>query len=156
MGLKINWLGKHSLFEGRFGWFFRWTGGISVDRRGNHDVVKQMAAALVEREEFYLVLAPEGTRRATEYWKSGFYAIAYETGVPIVLGYLDFANKRGGLAPPMEATGDVCADMDRIREFYAGIVGDRPEGTGRIRLRAEEGGGWPPTRHAKLPEAEAA
>ena len=134
-------MGKHTLFKPPFGWFMRWMGGVAVDRRANHNVVDQMAKELRERESLILAVPAEGTRKYVDYWKSGFYYIAQQAGVPIILGFLDYEKKVGGFGPALMPSGDIRADMDKIREFYKDIKGKRPEYFGRIRLRAEEEGG---------------
>jgi 1-acyl-sn-glycerol-3-phosphate acyltransferase len=80
----------------------------------------------------------EGTRSHVEYWKSGFYHIARGAKVPVLLSYLDVGKKVGGIGPAIDLSGDFRADMDKIREFYAGMQGFRPENAGVIRLREED------------------
>ena len=84
-----------------------------------------------------LTIAPEGTRRAAEYWRSGFYHIAVAARVPIVLAYIDFDNKVAGLGPTVHPSGDINADMRIIRRFFEPIRGLHPENQGPIRLRPE-------------------
>ncbi len=136
--LRIRWMAKHTLFEGRFGWFFRWTGGVEVDRRKPQGLVEQMAQEFARNDEFILAVPPEGTRSRREYWKSGFYQIALAAKVPIVLAYLDFANRVGGFGGEFMPSGDVKKDMDHIRAFYADKAGKRPELFAVPRLRAED------------------
>ena len=135
--VKVSWMGKHTLFSWPMGWVMRRLGGIPIrrDRRGN--MVQQMAAAFRERESLALVVPAEGTRSYVPYWKSGFYHIALAAEVPIVLGYLDFARKRGGFGPAIQPTGDVRRDMDQIRAFYADKVGKHQDQTGEVRLKEE-------------------
>ncbi len=85
-------------------------------------------------ERFYFGLAPEGTRTRKAGWKSGFYRIATGAGVPVYLGMLDFENKRLGIGPRLDLTGDQEADLDAIRAFYSGIKGRWPEKTSPIRF----------------------
>ena len=82
-------------------------------------MVDQMVAEFSARDSFTLVIPPEGTRRRTETWKSGFYHIARGARVPVVPGYLDYGRKRAGLGDPITLSGNVKADMDAIRAFYA-------------------------------------
>ena len=56
----------------------------------------------------------------------------------VLLSYCDAGKKVGGIGPAIELSGDFRADMDKIREFYAGMQGFRPENTGVIRLREED------------------
>ena len=137
-GVRINWFAKHTIFRRPYGWFFRMLGGVSVDRRSPQGLVEQMADELRRRDRMILAVPPEGTRSYREYWKSGFYYIAHHAGVPIALGFLDYGGKRGGFGPLVHTTGDVQADMDKIRAFYADKVGKRPELHSRILLRTEE------------------
>jgi 1-acyl-sn-glycerol-3-phosphate acyltransferase len=135
--MKLHWMGKHTLFRGPMGWVMRRVGGIPVRRDLRQSLVQQMADTFAERQTLVLTVPPEGTRGRSEYWKSGFYHIARSAGVPLVLGYLDYARKRGGFGPEFHPTGDVGADMERIRAFYADKVGRYPECFGEVRLREE-------------------
>ncbi len=137
-GIRVSWIGKHSLFRGPLGVLMRFLGGVPVDRRAAHNAVRQLVDEFDRREELCLLITPEGTRGRAEYWKSGFYHIAYKAHVPIVLGLLDFQRKVGGLLEAIEPSGDVRADMDRIRAFYAGASGKHPECFGPIRLHEED------------------
>ena len=112
-------------------------GIIPVERDSGQGMVEQMAAEFAGHREMALVVAPEGTRGRSEYWRSGFYRIALAAQVPIVLTFLDYPNKRAGIGPLIEPSGDLGADMDRIRAFYADIQGKDPSNQGPIRLREE-------------------
>ena len=135
--VKPSWMGKEALFATPLGWLLRWLGGIPVVRDGKENVVAQMSRAFEERESMVLTVAPEGTRKGTTHWKSGFYHIARSAGVPIVLGYLDAAGRRGGFGPAIRPTGDIRRDMDEIRSFYSDKVGRHTEKFGAIRLLEE-------------------
>lgn len=138
IGFRISWMGKHTLFWGPFGPLMRALRGIPVDRRSPQNLVQQVAARFATSDELVLAVPPEGTRKAVEYWKSGFYQIARAAGVPVVLGFLDFERKVGGLGPVVHLTGDVHADMDRIRAYYRDIRGKHPELESTPRLREED------------------
>lgn len=133
----LNFLMKDSLFRGPLGPVARRLGGIAVDRRRSANTVEQIVAAFRQREAMALAIAPEGTRRPAECWRSGFYHIALQAGVPIVLGYIDYARREIGFGPVLWPTGDVRADMDRVRAFYADKIARHPERVGPIRLREE-------------------
>jgi len=83
------------------------------------------------------VLAAEGTRDKGEYWKSGFYKIAQQTGLAITLGFVDGPSRTMGFGPTFPPTGDVAADMDLVRTFYADKRGIHPELRTEPRLREE-------------------
>jgi len=136
--VRISWMGKHVLFRPPFGWLLRRTGGIAIDRRARGGMVEQAAHLLKSAKQLILVVPAEGTRGYVSHWKSGFYHIARAANVPIVLGYLDYARRRGGFGPSIDATGDIGADMDRIRAFYADKAARYPEDFGDVRLKEEE------------------
>ena len=128
LNLNIYWMGKHSLFAFPFGPVMRWLGGIAVDRSRSTNLVSASAMALKAADgPVQLVVPPEGTRGRTTHWKTGFYYIALEAGVPIVLAYMDYARKVSGLGPVFVPTGDIDADMAEIKRFYAGVQGRRPQ-----------------------------
>ncbi len=135
--LKISWMGKDGLFRPPFGRLMRRLGGIPVVRHERGNLVSQMARTLEESESMALAVPVEGTRGYVPHWKSGFYHIARTAGVPIVLGYLDYARRRGGFGPALYPTGDIRHDMDRIRAFYADKVGKYPDRFGAVRLKEE-------------------
>ncbi|MFO0694163.1 MAG: lysophospholipid acyltransferase family protein [Polyangiales bacterium] len=135
--LPIHWMGKHTLFEGPKGLLFRALGGIAIDRTKANNIVQAMIDEMNAREEFFLVVPAEGTRKASAYWKSGFYHIARGANVPIALAYLDFGKKRAGIGPLVYPTGDIKADMDKIRAFYAEMSGKFPEKFTPPRLKEE-------------------
>lgn len=144
LGFPPRWVGKHTLFRGPMGPVMRALGGVPVDRRVSTDFVSQVVERFREAEErdepFVLVIAPEGTRSPTERWKTGFYHIARQAGVPIALGYADYPNRCTGVGGWLEPTGDLEADMEEIRSFYAGKTGKRPENQGPVRVTADEDG----------------
>jgi 1-acyl-sn-glycerol-3-phosphate acyltransferase len=135
LGLQLNWVGKDSLFNGSFGSLMRRLGGIPVDRSARNGFVEQMVAEFERRESIVLVIAPEGTRGKSEYWKTGFYYIAQGARVPIALGYVDYALKTGGIGASLQPSGDIQADMLPIARFYAGVTGKHPQLQGEIRIR---------------------
>ena len=137
-GIAVRFLGKDSLFRGPLAPVMRALGGIPVDRRDAFGIVSQVVAAERAGERFFLVVTPEGTRAKTEYWKSGFYRIAMDAGLPITLGYMDRTTMTAGLGPTFTPTGDVLADMTLIRAFYADKAGFTPSRRSEPRLRKEE------------------
>ncbi len=134
---RPRYLGKHTLFEGPFGWLFRRWGGIPVDRRQAGGVIAQVARTFAQEDEIALVIAPEGTRRAAPMWKSGFLLIAKKTGAPIVPAGVDYGRKEVTLGEPITPLGSYSEIMDRIRSFYEGIEGKHPEFKGPIRVLEE-------------------
>lgn len=121
--IKFNWMGKRSLTVPPHGWITKAAGCVPVDRKGSNDVVSQMTETFNQREHLVLAIAPEGTRRPTKDWKSGFYHIAYSAGVPLLITVLDYGRKRVRLAGLLQPTGDYDKDMEIILSKYQGAEG---------------------------------
>jgi len=134
--LKIHWLGKREIFRRPFGPFFRWLGGIAIDRDRSNDTVSQAADLLRRSDDLVLLIPPEGSRRRVRYWKTGFYWVAHGAAVPIALGFLDYGRKRTGIGPLLTPCGDIEADMMTIREFYADMRGKYPDQSTAAEVRA--------------------
>lgn len=132
VGLDVHFFGKHTAFWFPLGTLLRALGGIPLDRRNPGFAIQTAVDGFGENDSYYFALAPEGTRSRLPYWKTGFYRIAEQAGVPVLLGFLDFGNRRIGLGPAIELTGDRAADLARIREFYAGIRGKNPDNASPI------------------------
>ncbi|WP_115462955.1 1-acyl-sn-glycerol-3-phosphate acyltransferase [Winogradskyella aurantiaca] len=126
-GVKTNFIGKKELFIWPFGYYFRSIGGKPVDRGTKGNMVDQIVKLFENEEEFRLTLAPEGTRKKVEEWKTGFYYIAKAAGVPIIMFTLDFENKRNLVSEPFYPTDDMEADFKTIYSFFRGVKGKVPE-----------------------------
>ncbi|WP_206448195.1 1-acyl-sn-glycerol-3-phosphate acyltransferase [Agrococcus sp. KRD186] len=137
-GLAVRWLGKRELFQGPFGRVMHWLGGIPVDRDDPAGLAERVVELARTDPRAAIVVTPDGTRSSSQ-WRSGFYRIAYEADVPVTLGFVDSVTGTTGLGPTVWLTGDVPADMDRIRAFYAGKRGIIPERTTEPRLADEAG-----------------
>lgn len=129
IGQDINYVAKDSLFKPPFGWYFRWLGGAPIDRSKSNDTVKFIAGIFAERPVFRLALSPEGTRKKVLKWKTGFYYIAREAGVPIVLVAFDYGKKAVRISAPVFPTTDITSDFATFRLFFKGVVGKVPENT---------------------------
>ena len=134
--VKIYWMGKAAMFRWPFGGLLRWLGGIPIDRSRSHNVVDQSVQAFQERDHLIMVVPPEGTRKKVSYLKTGFYHIARGAGVPIVLGFLDYRRKAGGIGPTFFPTGRIEEDMLQIRAYYATITGKRQSQFGNAVVRS--------------------
>ena len=123
---KFYFMGKAELFRWPLGWFFRWCGGIPVERNKSVGLVEQIADAIRRADHFILAIAPEGTRYKVSEWKTGFYHIAKKADIPVVFGFVDGRNKIAGVGPAFTLTDNMQADMKVIQGFYAQMVGIRP------------------------------
>lgn len=138
MEVPVSWMGKHTLFTPLFGWFFKLLGGIPIDRRARHNTVRWAVEQFEQRDSLVLAVPPKGTRAKTNYWRSGFYHIALGANVPIGLGYLDFEKKTCGILGFVQPTGDVRADMDKLREMYKNVKGKHIDRQMVPRLKEED------------------
>ena len=136
-GVQARILIKRELFRGPLAVLLRVTGGIPLDRRNPGQTIRTLLAEAAVAEQFLLVLAAEGTREAGEFWKAGFYRIAQQTRLPITLGFIDGPTRTMGFGPTFAPTGDIKADMDLVRAFYADKHGIHPELRTEPRLREE-------------------
>jgi 1-acyl-sn-glycerol-3-phosphate acyltransferase len=133
--VKFSWMGKKEAFRGPLGPFFRWIGGIPIDRGARQNVVEQVIQAFRRREELVMVITPEGTRKKATHWKTGFYYIAQGAQVPIVFGFIDYKRKVAGIGPAITPCGDIQADMEIIRDFYSNVQAKHPDQVGDIVLK---------------------
>ncbi|MEO6145338.1 MAG: 1-acyl-sn-glycerol-3-phosphate acyltransferase [Dermatophilaceae bacterium] len=137
-GVPPRVLIKAEIMRTPLGPLLRANGGISLDRKNPGTVVRKLLAEAKNGEPFLLIIAAEGTRKKVDYWKSGFYRISQQTGLPISMGFIDGPTRTMGFGPSLMPTGDVVADMDVVRAFYAGKRGIHPELRTEPRLREED------------------
>lgn len=135
IGLEAHYVAKHTLFRKPYGWFFRALGGIPVDRRRKASLAQQLAERFNASEEFVLGLAPEGTRSATDHWKSGFYHIARAAGVPIAMAYLDYSRKQIGMGGAFFPGDDIADTYRQVRDFFSDRHGKNRGQEGTIQPR---------------------
>jgi 1-acyl-sn-glycerol-3-phosphate acyltransferase len=140
IGLQVTIWGKASLFRvPLFGRWLRWMGGRPVDRSSPQGIVGQMARELREARErgdfLWLALAPEGTRGYVEGWRTGFYHVAVEAGVPLGLAYIDYATRSVGVGHFLRLSGDIDADFAEIANLLGRRRGKLPQLAAPIRIR---------------------
>lgn len=127
LGIRPNFMGKHSLFKWPMTRFMFDMGGIAVDRSAkDRNYVDQVVSEYGRRDELALVIAPEGTRGKISGWRSGFYHIALGAGVPIVPAWVNNRTMKGGIGAAIMPSGDYAADLARLLEFYRSVVPDHP------------------------------
>lgn len=121
-GVRVNWMGKTSIFKWPFGGLMRWLGGIAVDRSKSTNAVAAMVDTFATSDRMALVIAPAGTRSTTAPWKSGFYHIAHGAGVPLVLAFINYQSRTLGIAGTLQPSGDYEADLAAIQAIYAKVL----------------------------------
>jgi len=109
-------------------------GAIGIDRSpkdGSTDRISMVDAMTNlftdTNQEMYVIVAIEGSRSPRDEWKTGFYHVAVNAKVPILLGYLDYKNKMAGVGKIINPKGDIESDMRDITEFYRNITPRIPE-----------------------------
>jgi len=131
--VKISWFIKSEAFFFPLGAIIRFFGGVPIDRSKSSNVVAQAVARLQNSEHLIVAVPPEGTRKHSPGWKTGFYYIAHGAGVPIILGYIDYKRKVAGLGPAFTPTGDIEADFRVFDEFYSKVTPKHPADRGVVR-----------------------
>ena len=124
---KPHVLMKKELFFFPFNYIFKSMGGFPVDRKKRSSIAEQMVEAFKTRNHFQLAISPEGTRKRNANWKTGFYHIAYNAGVPIVVAYIDYSKKEVGVKAIFHPTGDMQREIEEIKGYYQGVGAKYPE-----------------------------
>jgi len=128
----LRYMGKKELFRWPIGWFFRWCGGVPVDRSKPQGLVEQTVLAMQKADKFQLIITPEGTRKRVGEWKMGFYHIAKQAGVPVSTGFVDSVSKTCGIGPTFTLSDDMEADIANIKAFFTDKVGINPRQTSEL------------------------
>ena len=121
VGGKAYIMIKKEIFLGPLTPMLKALGGVPVDRKKGAAITLQVIHAMNSAKKMHLAIAPEGTRKATTRWKTGFHTIARACNVPVYLGYFDWKTKRVGRGVRFELTDDAREDLKRIREHYAAM-----------------------------------
>ena len=127
LNVKTNFVGKKELFVFPLGWLFRLLGGAPIDRHTKENKVSAIAKLFSEKDEFRMAMSPEGTRKKVEKWRTGFYYIAKEAKVPIIMFTLDFENKQNKISEPFYPTDNIEKDFEFMHAFYKDVKGKIPE-----------------------------
>lgn len=127
LGIKAKFLIKKELFTPPFGFLLKKLGGIPIDRKKSNNVVDYVSTLLKNSDELVVVVTPEGTRKLNTNWKKGFYYIALKAKVPIVLAYIDYGKKEGGIGKIIYPTGNFKEEFAEIIEFYNDKTAKYPE-----------------------------
>ena len=127
IGIDAHLMIKDNLFKGPLGWLLRQCGAIPIDRSRSAGVVEQTVEQFAKHDQLYIVVTPEGTRTRAPRWKTGFYHIAQQAGVPIVVALADYRSKRIFFPEVMTPSGDLEKDFQHLYECFASVMPKRPE-----------------------------
>ena len=125
--LTLSFLGKAELFKGAFGCLFKWLGGMPVERFSKNDMVQSVVNLFSTHKNLHVALAPEGTRKAVSKLRTGFYYMAKQLNVPIIMIGLDYEKKEIIINKPFFVTDDMEEDLKVIARFYDTIGGVKKE-----------------------------
>lgn len=123
LGLRVRFLGKHTLFNPWLGWLMRWLGGTPVIRDAPQGAVAQVVEVIECEPAIFLAVTPAGTRKQGTPWRSGFYHMAHAARVPILPIAFDADRRAIRLFAPFETSGDYDADLPRLLALFEGIRG---------------------------------
>ena len=123
IGADVHFMGKQELFRGPLGSVLRAVGGVPIDRGAGTGVVEQMIDQFQQRDALWLGIAPEGTRKPVKRWKSGFWHIAHDAGVPIFPVAFHYPDKTIQLGPLFDTSANMDADVARLLAWYAPFKG---------------------------------
>ncbi len=124
---KAKFLIKKESFKFPLGYLVSTFGGIPVDRKARTQLTETCIGMFKDKEEFCLVITPEGTRSYTEHWKKGYYRIACGANVPIAFGFIDYKKKTGGIDGMFYPSGNYEQDFELIKAFASKITPRYPE-----------------------------
>jgi 1-acyl-sn-glycerol-3-phosphate acyltransferase len=127
LGIKSKFLIKKESFVGPLGYLLKKLGGIPIDRKNSNNVVNDVAHLFRENKELIVIITPEGTRKLTKNWKRGYYYIAELAKVPVIVSFIDYAKKEGGIAFVFKPTGNYEKDFEPIKELYLTKRAKHPE-----------------------------
>lgn len=125
--IKASFFMKKEWFRFPLGGMMRKLGGIPVNRSKKTSMTDHIAQEYAQRSQLIVALTPEGTRSYNPDWKRGFYYIALKANVPIVLAFIDYRKKTAGYNTLFIPTGDVEADMQKIKDYYRNVSAKYPK-----------------------------
>ncbi|HKK40307.1 MAG TPA: 1-acyl-sn-glycerol-3-phosphate acyltransferase [Cryomorphaceae bacterium] len=125
--INVKYLAKKELFKFPFRGLFLGLGGYPVDRSKKNSLVDQVVGFFHNPKDFALCVTPEGTRKKTKSWKTGFYVMAQKAQVPIVMCGFDYALKQVIISESFEPSGNMNEDLDHMHGFFEKITPKHPE-----------------------------
>ncbi|MBT5331918.1 MAG: acyltransferase [Porticoccaceae bacterium] len=123
LGIRLTYIAKHTLFKGPLGWVMKKTGGVPVDRESSERTVDEIVRQFNQSERLYYAIAPEGTRKQVERWKTGFLRVAYKAKVPVLMVSFDYRKKRILIGDCAELSGDIDRDLESVQRYYSQFSG---------------------------------
>lgn len=127
LNLRLKFMGKKAIFIWPFKGVLESLGGIAIDRNAKHGVVEQMVQQFQQQQQLILAIAPEGTRKKTSHWKSGFLQIAHQANIPVVPVSFDFEKKEIQVYGPISISNDIPAELVKFKQCFIGVCAKNPQ-----------------------------
>tara|TARA_B100000405_G_scaffold209258_1_gene147445 strand:+ start:71 stop:661 length:591 start_codon:yes stop_codon:yes gene_type:complete len=128
LNAKIRWIGKHTLFKPGISWFFRWLGGIPVNRKNPASLIEDVSNMIKKDRGLMIGVAPEGTRKKINRWKTGFLRIAKTTQSKILFISIDAPSKTIKIANTLfTPTEDKENDLEFVKSYFRNFKGINPD-----------------------------
>lgn len=127
MGTDTRYVGKRELFRFPFGWIFKALGGYPVDRSKNNKFVDAVCDLYNSKDRFSICLTPEGTRSYAPVWKTGFWHIAHNLQIPIVMIAMNYQTKSIVIEKPFSTSDDIDSDISKMKDYFKNVPGYHPE-----------------------------
>lgn len=127
LGIRINYMIKHTTFWWPLSIVLKATGAFAVDRSSPSGLIDSVRQQVLSADKVVFVITPEGTRKRVDQWKTGFLRLSYATGLPLLMVSWDYPSKTVQLGPEMPLTGDIDKDLEAVREHFRQFTGGRPE-----------------------------
>ncbi len=120
LGIQITIFGKDSLFRTPLKPVLEWIGVVPVVRDSPQGHTRQIVDIIEKSEQIWVGMAPEGSRKAPDKIRSGFYHIAKAAHLPIVMFSFDYDIKTIHILGVYHLTGDYEYDLEQIYQHYQG------------------------------------
>ncbi len=135
---NLRWVVKEEFTKGLAGSFVKWTGGLGIKRDKSRNLVDQIATLIKESDDLLLLVAPEGTRKKTDHWRTGFYWMAHKANIPMIAARMDYSIKTISFTGPFYTHGDIEEDIKPIFATYDEVSGLHPERESDKRLKLDD------------------
>ena len=124
--IKVTAFGKDGFYFFPFTYFYRYFNVIPIRRDKSDNFVDQAAKRYQAEQPLWTVMAPEGTRSKVTNLKSGYYYLAKQANVPVVVVGLDFVNKTIIMQEPRSILASLPEDHAQLLKFNQPLTGRRP------------------------------
>ena len=128
VGFRMSYVMKKEAFFWPMGGFFKWMGGLPIERKRGKDSLAQIRTAIENQEHIFLAMTPSGSRSPKDSFKTGYLRLAHEMNIPLFLIGLDGENKAIVLDRLVDPQGNIAAQNTSIKDYMDGTYrGIKPD-----------------------------